>query len=57
MRRSILIIVQGGLKKDGRLSKMFHMEPLSLFYKTIPYPQDNVHWTFAANRQILEEGI
>ncbi len=41
--------------KDDRLPDMFHQESLSSQYGTVPYPENDLHGTFAAIRQTLEE--
>ncbi len=40
---------------DDRLPDMFHKEPLAPHYGTVPYPENDLHGTFAAIRQTLEE--
>ena len=40
--------------KNDRLPAMFHQEPLSPHYGTVPYPENDLHGTFAAIRQTLE---
>ena len=40
---------------DDRLPDMFHNEPLSPHYGTVPYPDSDLHGTFAAIRQTREE--
>jgi aldehyde:ferredoxin oxidoreductase len=40
--------------KDDRLPEMFHKESLSTHYGTVPYPEHDLHGTFAAIRQTLE---
>jgi aldehyde:ferredoxin oxidoreductase len=40
--------------KDDRLPEMFHNESLSPHYGTVPYPEKDLHGTFAAIRQTLE---
>ena len=40
--------------KDDRLPEMFHNESLP-HYGTVPYPENNLHGTFAAIRQTLEK--
>ncbi len=40
---------------DDRLPVMFHKEPLSPHYGTVPYPENDLHGTFAVIRQTLEE--
>ena len=40
--------------KDDRLPDMFHQERLSAHYGTVPYPENDLHGTFAAIRQALE---
>jgi aldehyde:ferredoxin oxidoreductase len=40
--------------KDDRLPDMFHKESLSPHYGTVPYPENDLHGTFAAIRQTLE---
>jgi aldehyde:ferredoxin oxidoreductase len=41
--------------KDDRLPEMFHKESLSRHYGVVPYPDNDLHGTFAAIRQTLEE--
>jgi aldehyde:ferredoxin oxidoreductase len=45
----------GFIGKDDRLPEMFHNESLSPHYGTVPYPEDDLHGTFAAIRHTLEE--
>jgi aldehyde:ferredoxin oxidoreductase len=40
--------------KDDRLPEMFHNESLSPHYGTVPYPENDLHRTFAAIRETLE---
>ncbi len=40
---------------DDRLPDMFHKESLSQHYGTVPYPDNDLHGTFAAIRQTLED--
>lgn len=40
--------------KEDCLPEMFHKEPFSPHYGTVPYPQNDLHGTFAAIRQTLE---
>ena len=47
---------QAGLRdNDDRLPEMFHKESLSPQYGTVPYLENDLHGTFAAIRQTLEE--
>ena len=40
---------RAGLKEeDDRLPAMFHEEELNSFYKTVPYPTEDLHGTFAS---------
>ena len=41
--------------KNDRLPDMFHKEPLAPHYGTVPYPENDLHGTFAAIREKLEE--
>ena len=41
--------------KDDRLPTLFHKESLSPHFGTVPYPEDDLHGTFSAIRQTLEE--
>ena len=41
--------------KDDRLPDMFHNESLSRRHGTVPYPENELHGTFAAIRQTLED--
>ena len=41
-------------EKDDRMPDMFHQESLSPYHETVPYPDDDLHGTFAAIRQKLE---
>ncbi len=43
----------GLTNKDHRLPDMFHQESLSPHYGTVPYPENDLHGTFAAIRQTL----
>jgi len=45
----------GLTEKDDCLPNMFYQESLSPYYETVPYPEDDLHGTFAAIRQALEE--
>ncbi|MDJ0889409.1 MAG: aldehyde ferredoxin oxidoreductase C-terminal domain-containing protein [Desulfobacterales bacterium] len=45
----------GLTEKDDRLPDMFHKESLSPHYGTVPYPENDLHGTFKAIRQTLEE--
>ena len=45
----------GLTEKDDRLPDMFHKEPLSPYHGTVPYAENQLHGTFAAIRQTLEE--
>ncbi|MDJ0782122.1 MAG: aldehyde ferredoxin oxidoreductase C-terminal domain-containing protein [Desulfosarcinaceae bacterium] len=46
---------RAGLTEEAdRLPKMFHTEALSPHYGTVPYPEKDLHGTFAALRQRLE---
>ena len=41
--------------RDDRLPEMFHKESLSPHYGAVPYPDNDLHGTFASIRQTLEE--
>jgi len=45
----------GLTEKDDRLPEMFHKEPLSPHYESVPYSENDLHGAFAAIRQSLEE--
>lgn len=47
----------GLTENDDRLPDMFHTEPLSPSHQTVPYPEDDLHGTFAAIRKLLKERI
>ncbi len=45
----------GLTREDDQLPSMFHEEPLTPFYKAVPYAEDDLHGAFAAIRQLREE--
>lgn len=45
----------GLTKENDRLPDMFHQEPLAPYNATLPYPENDLHGTFEALRELREE--